>query len=160
MSNVAPIGSFVWVYFHLLHLFNFCSLNSFIYVVLGYHIRWWYKVVDMIQFSVFGSDSYWRGYIPSYDNVCSPRNTVAAGMWSRSRGLGLETVSRTNNVSSRSRPKRSRAHPWVAAINKQKQGVDRPICIYQQRLILNNNRLLQIIRDYHYAYTITLQSLL
>jgi len=25
------------------------------------------------------------------------------GMWSRSRGLGLETVSRTNNVSSRSR---------------------------------------------------------
>ena len=28
---------------------------------------------------------------------------LLAGMWSRSRGLGLETVSRTNNVSSRSR---------------------------------------------------------
>ena len=45
MSNVALIGSFVWVYFHLLRLFNLCLLNLFIYVVLGYHIRWWNKVV-------------------------------------------------------------------------------------------------------------------
>jgi len=36
---------FVWVYFYLLRLFNFCSLNLFIYFVLGYHIRWWNTVV-------------------------------------------------------------------------------------------------------------------
>jgi len=40
MSNVALIGSFVWVYFYLLRLFNFCLLNLFIYFVLGYYIRW------------------------------------------------------------------------------------------------------------------------
>ena len=34
MSNVALIGSFVWVYFYLLCLFNFCSLNLFIYIVI------------------------------------------------------------------------------------------------------------------------------
>jgi len=31
--------------FYLLRLFNFCLLNLFIYVVLGYRIRWWNKVV-------------------------------------------------------------------------------------------------------------------
>jgi len=36
MSDVALIGSFVLVYFHLLRLFNFCLLNLFIYVALGY----------------------------------------------------------------------------------------------------------------------------
>jgi len=40
MSNVALIGSFVWAYFYLLRLFNFCLLNLFVYVVLGYRIRW------------------------------------------------------------------------------------------------------------------------
>jgi len=34
------------------------------------------------------------------------------GMLSRSRRLGLETVSRRTNVSSRSRPERSHAHSW------------------------------------------------
>ena len=38
-------GSFVWVYFYLLRLSNFCLLNLFIYVVLGYHIWGWNKVV-------------------------------------------------------------------------------------------------------------------
>jgi len=41
MSKVALVGSFVWVYFYLLHLFNFCLLNLFIYFVLGYHMRWY-----------------------------------------------------------------------------------------------------------------------
>ena len=45
MSNVALSSSFVWVCFYLLHLFNFCFLHLFIYFVLGYHIRWWNKVV-------------------------------------------------------------------------------------------------------------------
>jgi len=27
----------------ILRLFNFCLLNLFIYVVLGYHIRWWHE---------------------------------------------------------------------------------------------------------------------
>jgi len=40
MSNVALIGSFVWVYFYLLRLFNFSLLNLFIYFVLDYDIRW------------------------------------------------------------------------------------------------------------------------
>jgi len=38
-------GSFVSVYFYLLCFFNFCLLNLFIYVVLGYHVLWWNKVV-------------------------------------------------------------------------------------------------------------------
>ena len=38
MSNIALIGSFARVNFYLLCLFNFCLLNLFIYVVLGYHI--------------------------------------------------------------------------------------------------------------------------
>jgi len=45
MSNVALSSSFVRVCFYLLHLFNFCFLHLFIYFVLGYHIRWWNKVV-------------------------------------------------------------------------------------------------------------------
>jgi len=40
MSNVALIGSFVWVYFCLLHLLSFCLLDLLTYYVLGYHIRW------------------------------------------------------------------------------------------------------------------------
>ena len=35
--------------------------------------------------------------------VASPNPSYSAGMWSWSRVLGLETFSRTNNVSSRSR---------------------------------------------------------
>ena len=38
-------GSFVSVYYYLLCFFNFCLLNLFIYVVLGYHVLWWNKVV-------------------------------------------------------------------------------------------------------------------
>ena len=37
MSSVALIGSFFWVYFYLLRLFNVCLLNLFIYFVSGYH---------------------------------------------------------------------------------------------------------------------------
>jgi len=37
MFGVALIGSFFWVYFYLLRLFNVCLLNLFIYFVLGYH---------------------------------------------------------------------------------------------------------------------------
>ena len=38
---------------------------------------------------------------PAALSVCA--TVFLSGMWSRSRGLGLETVSRTNNVSSQSR---------------------------------------------------------
>jgi len=31
------------LYCDIFRLFNFCSINLFIYVVLGYHIRWWNK---------------------------------------------------------------------------------------------------------------------
>jgi len=40
MSDVALIGSFVWVYFYLLRFFNFRLLNLFTYFVLGYRGRW------------------------------------------------------------------------------------------------------------------------
>jgi len=43
------LSVFLWIglilFFYLLRLFNFCFLNLFIYVVLGYHKRWWNNVV-------------------------------------------------------------------------------------------------------------------
>ena len=54
-----------------------------------------------------------------------------AGMWSRSRGLGLETVSRTNNVSSRSRAISCR---WLRRFVRRARSIVvvvpyRPICL-------------------------------
>ena len=40
-----PVLSWFRLFVVILRLFNFCLLNLFIYFVLGYHIRWWNKVV-------------------------------------------------------------------------------------------------------------------
>ena len=46
------------IFIYLLRLFNFCLLNLFIYVVLGYHIRRWNKVVYIKQVCIIHSASY------------------------------------------------------------------------------------------------------
>jgi len=44
----------------ILRLFNFCLLNLFIYVVLGYYIRWWSKAVCSRDFTTINSRSQIR----------------------------------------------------------------------------------------------------
>jgi len=56
MSNAALIGSFVWVYFYLLRLFNFCLLNLFIYVVIGYHGWLGSRVVSVLDSGAEGPE--------------------------------------------------------------------------------------------------------
>jgi len=59
--------------------------------------------------------------------LCMPKEVPCAGLWSRSRRLGLETVSRRTNVSSRSRLEKNCKRLGLVSVSANYVSYPKPI---------------------------------
>jgi len=62
--------------FYLSHLYNLCLLNLFIYSVLGYHIRWWNKVVYIRLYYLCGWETHAMTLQAGYSHLHRPSPRV------------------------------------------------------------------------------------